>query len=466
MNSLLAHVPEKESLAIVDVAQRVAEAGGRFYLVGGAVRDALLARPVKDVDAEVFGLPEKKLEKLLRKYSAVVEVGKSFGVFKLRGYAIDVSLPRRERKVGEGHKGFAVEAEADLSLAEAAARRDFTINAMLGDPLTGEIHDPFDGQRDLRHRVLRHTSPAFVEDPLRVLRAMQFIARFRLTPAPETVELCRQITPENLPPERYFEEWRKLLLKGESISTGLEFLQACGWIRYFPELEALIDCPQDPEWHPEGDVWTHTLHCLDAFAAARTGDEWEDLVVGFAVLCHDFGKPATTEFAEGRWRSHGHEAAGEEPTRTFLARLTQHKALIEAVLPLVSAHLRPMMLYKAAAGDAAIRRLARDVGRLDRLARLVQADMRGRPPRPAEDDAISRWLLTRAEELRVRDSAPTPLVQGRHLIKMGLRPGRHFKPLLEELFEAQINGEFSTLEAGLARARDLVRHRPSACHTD
>ena len=311
--------------AVRTVAGLVKEAGGRALMVGGAVRDLLLgAASVKDVDIEVFGVAPERLQKILGEKFAFDPCGVSFGVLKLHHFDIDVSLPRRESKRGIGHKGFLIDSDPNLSVPEAASRRDFTVNAMYYDPLAGAFEDPYGGRADLATRTLRHVSPKFVEDPLRVLRGMQFIARFDLHPASETIELCRTVTMEDLPPERLFEEWAKLLTKGNQIARGLAFLRATGWVRYFPELQRLIGCKQDPKWHPEGDVWNHTCMCLDAFARRRTGDADEDLIVGLAVLCHDFGKPAKTAFdpRSGHIRSLGHDEAGVEPTLSFLRRLT------------------------------------------------------------------------------------------------------------------------------------------------
>jgi len=436
------------------LAEAVREAGGRALPVGGAVRDMLLGYRVKDVDIEVFGLEPARLEQLLRARFRVTAVGRAFGVLKLREVAIDVSVPRRESKRGTGHKGFLVEADPHLSPGNAARRRDFTVNAISWDPLTGELIDPLDGCADLARGLLRHCSDQFAEDPLRVLRAMQFTARFRFAVAEDTLRLCRRIGPEDLPRERIFEEWAKLIQRGEEPSRGLAFLRESGWVRYYPELEALIGCPQDPGWHPEGDVWTHTLHCMDAFAARRLhGEEnagWENLVVGLAVLCHDMGKPATTFTDEdGRIRSPGHEARGADPARRLLERLSAHRELLEDVLALVTTHMRPAELYKTGAGDSAIRRLARKVVRIDRLVRVAEADMAGRPPMPADFPA-GRWLLTRAEHLRVKDAVPEPLIKGRHLIERGMQPGPHFGPILEQCYEAQLEGEFEDEAGGKA----------------
>ncbi len=439
------------------LCRAVARAGGRALLVGGSVRDALLGREAKDLDFEVYHLTPKRLRSVLGACFALDLVGESFGVLKVRHLPIDVAIPRRESKHGLGHRGFEVHSDPDLPLAEAASRRDFTLNAIAWDPLTGEILDPVEGVADLEARRLRHVSEKLAEDPLRVLRAMQLAARFELSVAEETVALCRTIEPEGLPRERLFDEWTKLVLKGVRPSLGLAFLRDCGWVRYSPELEALIGCPQDPKWHPEGDVWVHTLHVMDAFATERTGEDAEDLVVGFGCLCHDFGKPATTTHDEdGRIRSKGHEEAGEEPTRAFLGRLTHQEKLVSEVVPLVREHLRPITLYKSRAGASAIRRLARRVARIDRLVRVARADHKGRPPLPFDGYPAGTWLLEQAEAMEIRESAPQPIVLGRHLIELGLEPGPHFGPLLEECFEAQLDGRFTDLDGGLEVAREVV----------
>lgn len=447
---------------VLAICRRLAEAGGRAHLVGGCVRDALLGRELEDFDIEVFGLEAARVKELVAELVPVDLVGEAFGVLKVRHLPIDVSLPRRESKVGRGHRGFEVLSDPHLSVAEAASRRDFTINSMAYDPMAEQILDPWGGAADLDRRLLRHTSQRFVDDPLRVLRGMQLVARFELEAAAGTIRLCRTMESEGLARERVFEEWRKLILRGRKISAGLDFLRQTSWLRYFPELEQLVDCPQDPEWHPEGDAWVHTLYVMDAFAADRVEAEWEDLVVGFACLCHDLGKPATTERSDGRWRSKGHEAAGAEPTRSFLARLTNQERLVEEVLPLVLHHLKPDQLYRAQAGDAAVRRLARKVRRIDRLLRVVRADRLGRPPLPDDGFPAAVWLEGRARALEVASQEPRPLVQGRHLIDRGLEPGPHFGPLLEACFEAQLDGEFTDLAGGLSFLDRLLESRPVA----
>ncbi len=443
--------------AVLKITEAIHKAGGQALLVGGCVRDALWEHTTEDADIEVYGLPADVLEKLVGQYYAYDGVGKAFGVLKLKGIAIDIALPRKESKIAEGHQGFAIMGDPFMSFEEASSRRDFTINAIGYDPLNDEWLDPQGGLKDVENKQLRHVGPAFSEDPLRVLRGMQFIARFGLKATPETLALCRTLTPKHLSRERIFEEWKKLILKGAYPALGLNFLKETDWLQYFPELEALIGCQQDPVWHPEGDVWVHTGHCLNAFAEEKLGDEREDLVVGLAVLCHDMGKPLTTQaMVEGRIRSPGHDVAGEAPTRSFLARITEHKALIEAVIPLVLTHMRPTELFKANATDAAIRRLAVKVERIDRLVRVVRADKGGRPPLPRGECPEGTWLLQRATKLKVSTEKPKPLLLGRHLIELRLSPSPAFKQILEATYDAQLEGTVQTLDEAFSFAKSIL----------
>ena len=444
--------------AVRAVAEIVRAAGGRALLVGGCVRDELRRGAAEagpaDYDVECFGVAPDRLKAALAERFELDLVGASFGVIKLHHLDIDVSTPRRETKLGLGHRAFEMEYDPSLTVREASARRDFTVNAIYRDPLTGELIDPWNGRDDLERGVLRHVSDHFREDPLRVLRGMQFSARFRLDPAPETIAVCRAMEPEGLPPERLFGEWEKLLVKGVEISKGLGFLRDTGWVKYYPELAALIGCKQAPEWHPEGDVWNHTLCCLDAFAEARDREPPlpadEALVVGLAVLCHDFGKPATSAYdpVVKRIRSLGHDEAGVAPTLSFLGRLTNEERLLREVPPLVRLHMRPFAMWRDKASDAAIRRLAAQVVRMDRLIRVAAADDAGRPPFP-RDPAALEWLAAQAEWLRVAESAPKPLVMGRDLVALGMKPGVEFGRILKAAYEAQLDGVFATHEEGV-----------------
>lgn len=453
--------------AVLSIAAIAKEVGGRAMMVGGAVRDmAIGAADVKDVDLEVFGVEPHRLRDAISRRFAFDECGVSFGVLKIKHIDIDVALPRRESKYGIGHRGFLVDSDPFMSVKDAASRRDFTVNAMYCDPLTGEVEDPYGGMDDLRGGILRHVSDKFAEDPLRVLRGMQFVARFGLRTASETVDVCRRMSIENLPPERIFGEFHKMLVKGREIGAGLEFLRETGWVRHFPELNALIGCPQDPEWHSEGSVWNHTRLCLDAFAKSRTGDSSEDLIVGLAVLCHDFGKPLTTRYEDGHLRSRGHDEAGVAPTLSFLRGLTNEERILREVPPLVKCHMQPFALYRANAGDGAIRRLALRVVRIDRLIRVARADMEGSVPvaQPTSqaDDGLG-WLAAQAERLRIAAAAPKPLLLGRHLIDMGYAPSEKFGRWLAMAFEAQMDGRFSDVDGAKAYFRDSIAAADSPC---
>lgn len=446
---------EKSKRACEFLAREARAAGGRAYCVGGCVRDALLGVEPKDVDVDIYGLDAEKIERILSKKFRFEIVGKSFGVWILKGLDIDVSMPRTERKTGIGHKAFEIVGDPFLTPKEACARRDFTINAILYDILSGDIIDEFGGMDDLKNKILRHTSERFSEDPLRVLRAMQFAARFNLDVAPETVELCSKIEMENLPEERIFEEWKKLILKGVEISRGLFFLRDCGWVKYFRELADMVDCPQDPRWHPEGDVYVHTAHCMDSFAKKRVGDDREDLIVGLAVLCHDMGKPKCTTIGDdGAIHSYGHDIIGGKVARKFLEHLTREKSIVEEVVPLVERHMAVLDLWRSNAGDGAIRRLAGKVKRIDRLVRLDDADRNGRPPIEPEDSPQGLWIMQRAEALAIKDSAPKPILLGRHLIELGLTPSVKFKDILNAAYEAQLDGAFFDVEHAVKYAKD------------
>jgi len=399
-------------------------------------------------------------------------VGRSFGVIKLRlgGDEYDFSLPRRESKTGSGHRGFAVLPEPEFSDSEAAARRDFTVNAIAYDPFTEKLIDPWGGERDLHAGVLRHTSSAFSEDPLRVLRAVQLAARFDFTLAPETAELCRSIKSSfsELPVERVWGEWAKWAEKSGKPSRGLMVLQETGWLDHFPEIAALAGTPQDPEWHPEGDVFTHTAYCCDALVQLadwqHAGPELRRVLL-FAVLAHDFGKPATTLQAERkgriRWVSPGHEAAGGPLVESFLTRIGSPLGLVEFVRPLVVNHL---VHHNGNIGfsDTSVRRLARRLvpASIDQLAAVMRADHDGRPPlHSAETLQRIEALRQKARDLALAAAAPRPLLLGRHLLSLGLKPDRSFKSLLDAAFEAQLDGAFADEDGGMLWLRAHLHNR-------
>ncbi|MDB6094735.1 MAG: Polynucleotide adenylyltransferase region [Verrucomicrobia bacterium] len=452
--------------ALLEAVRRV----GQPRLVGGGVRDWLLDLEPKDFDIEVRGVDFETLHRSLSPFGATDVIGRSFGVIKVRSVAggeYDFSLPRRESKTGAGHRGFAVAPDATLNDAEAAARRDFTVNAITYDPFTHEIIDPHGGQADLKAGVLRHTSAAFVEDPLRVLRAFQLAARFNFSLAPATAQLCRTIvdTFSELPVERVWGEWEKWATKSTRPSRGLAVLEETGWLGHFPEIAALRGTPQEPEWHPEGDVFTHTQHCLDALAGLR---EWKDSEPArrrrlmLAVLAHDFGKPATTSHADRRgqmrWISPGHEAAGGPIAEIFLRRIGAPLELAAPVCALVVNHLAHHH-GQAEFSDTSVRRLARRLApaTIDDLALVMRADHGGRPPlEPPETLVRINELRAKAHALELENTAPRPLVLGRHLVALGRKPGPDFKPVLDEAFEAQLDGAFVDEAGGIEWLRRKI----------
>jgi len=445
------------------IAREVRAAGGRALIVGGWVRDRLLGIECKDVDVEVFGLDGDKLKPLLSRFGQVNTVGESFTVYKVAD--LDVSLPRRESKVGRGHKAFAVTGDPALSIEEAARRRDFTINAISWDPLTREYLDPFDGRGDIERRLLRAVDArTFADDSLRVLRAIQFAARFAFTLDPGTRALCERIDLDDLPAERIWGELEKLLLKAHRPSVGLALALELGIIaRLFPELLRLVGCPQEPEWHPEGDVWVHTLLVVDE-ARKRIDDldYPQQVAVMLGAVCHDLGKPSTTAVIDGRIRSMDHEEEGVKPATALLDRLNVHTMqgydVRRQVLGIVANHLKPGMFYKAdpQAGDGAFRRLAQKVD-LELLARVAKADCEGRGG--GFDCSAMDWFVERARALGVEHQAPKPLVLGRHLLDLGMKPGPAIGQVLKEVYERQLDGTVASFEDAFALAREIVREK-------
>lgn len=441
-----------------NILKNLQELGATPILVGGCVRDYFLNKEIKDFDIEIFNFDSLELLEIsLKKFGNVKLVGKSFGVLtlKVEGYDFDFALPRIEKKVGNSHTDFEVITNSNLSFEEAAIRRDFTINAIGYDYFKDEFIDPFNGIDDLKNRIIRHINDkTFIEDSLRVYRAIQFAARFEFDIDEKTKDLCKKIVLSDelsyLPKERIYEEFKKLFLKSNKPSIGFELLRELGLLKYFKELEVLINCEQEPEYHPEGDVWIHTLMCLDELAKIlekeKIEDEYKKLYLFYGILCHDFGKPFCTKEINGKITSYKHESLGIEPTISFLEKLTNEKKFIEIVCSLVKNHLIPFQLYLSHSSEKAVKRLSLKVNIKD-LCLVCLADCLGRD---LEDkckcyDAIN-WLNEKAKELEIHNEPIKPLVQGRDLIALGYKPSKEFKEILEFAFDLQIDENLSKEE--------------------
>ena len=453
-----------------DLAAKVKELGGRALIVGGYARDEAMRRDgleveSKDIDIEVYNLSLDQLQRLLVEnfsgFGKLDLVGKSFGVIKLG--QIDISLPRRDSKVSPGHKGFDIETNPGLSIEEAAKRRDLTINSLALDPLTNEILDPFGGIADLRAGVLRATdSETFGEDPLRALRLAQFAARFGFKVEAKTAEIARSLPLNELPKERVSEEWRKLLLKSPKPSVGIEVARELGIIeKLHPQLAALIGVEQEPDYHPEGDVWIHSLMSVDTASEivdreALTGDD--ALTIKLAALLHDLGKPTTTETravrGEMRLTSYGHDEAGIEPTKAFLSTLAYGSGVNDRVVALVRAHM--YLAHNPDPSENAVRRLSTKIrpATIQELALVIEADRRGRSGIPTDLDKVTN-LVKIAQETGVRVGAQKPIIGGKDLIALGMEPGKHFGQIIRSVQEAYLDGTVKNKEEALELAKTM-----------
>jgi tRNA nucleotidyltransferase (CCA-adding enzyme) len=499
-----------------DVVAALQKKGGKPFLVGGAVRDMVSGNLPKDLDIEVFGLPAEDIISVASQFGKVNKVGASFGVIILKTprnpkgseatHWFDISIPRRESKEGRGHKGFIAKPDPSMTPEEAASRRDFTFNAMMFDFEKETILDFFQGTEDLDKGILRHIGPAFDEDPLRVLRGFQFAGRFEMKVDPETASLCQHLFSEysTLAQERIWNEWLKWATKSTKPSMGLKFLVDTGWIKAFPSIESLIGVPQSKIWHPEGDVFEHTCHTVDAaMDIARRENIWGETIENqkkkpaekqgldramlvLSALCHDFGKDGATVWSstnkkkplpqwifqssnplsalarvftsfiptkEWTWRSPGHGTAGVAKSEDFLQSIGCPVALIDKIKPLVAAHLD----YLGVKGSKkVVRRLANRIhpATIQELCWLIEADHSGRPPLPKKLPEGAVRMLEVAGELRLEQQKPKPLLMGRVLLSEGLmKPGPEMGKLISESFQAQLDGAFSTPDGALAWAQ-------------
>jgi len=438
------------------IAAQVAVLGGRAYFVGGCVRDKLMGQESKDVDIEVHGITPEQLEAALDSCGRWKEVGKSFGIYMLEHHSLDVALPRSERQTGPRHRDFAVVVDPFIGTENAARRRDFTINAMMEDVLSGEIIDHFGGREDLKACLLRHVDGStFPEDPLRVLRGAQFAARFDFTLHPDTLALCREIPLGKLSCERIFEELKKALLGAKKPSRFFEILRECGQLEiWFAELYSLIGVKQDPRYHAEGDVWNHTMMVLDAAAELREKAK-EPLPFMLSALFHDLGKALCTVEEGGALHAYGHETEGLPLVRRALERLTKERMLIRYVLNMTELHMRPVTLAVQNASKKSTNRLFDRSVCPEDLLLLSRADDLGRVPRATVDH--TPYLVERL--MHYKALMALPQVGGEDLIAAGLTPDEHFKTLLEYAHKLHLSGvdKQAALKQTLSYYKELIK---------
>ena len=436
------------------IIQDLKNMGYLSLIVGGAVRDALLGYKSKDVDIEVYGIDYEKLSEILSQYGKINLVGKSFGVIKLDNY--DFSIPRIDNKAendpskGTRGRGIDVELKTDLTPLEASSRRDFTFNSMMYDPLEEKLYDYFGGASDIDNKIIRATSEHFAEDQLRVLRGMQFAARFGFTVDPETAKMAKSIKDSPLVKERIYEEWMKLFTKGKYPSYGLQYLIDTRWIENYPELNALVNVKQDSIYHPEGVLDKHIGYAMNAAAkiCEKNNTSPEDrAILMSAVLCHDMGKPEVTIEEDGRIKSPGHDKAGVPLAKSFLNSIGMNKKTIDKVLPLVEYHMFHLN-YDPKSKKMNSRQLSEKLypATIKELLDVIESDHSGRPPLPGglPDEALR--LKEDSESEGVYNGKIVPLLQGKDIIHLFEKPGPLVGEALNYVYNKQLEGAIRTKE--------------------
>ena len=418
---------------------------GYAYFVGGMVRDMVLSSPIKDVDIEVHGLSEEQLMHILQKFGFVDLVGKSFGVLRLHGMDIDWSLPRAD---SAGRKP-TVAIDPFMPIDLALARRDVTMNAMAVHTTSQELIDPFDGLKDIENGILRSPNiDFFAQDPLRFFRVMAFISRFEMYPDPALHTLCTTMQIASVSRERIEQEFAKMLLRSKRPSLGIRWLKQIGRLQeLMPELAACVGIPQNPKWHPEGDVFEHSMQTLDASAQLAYVSDEEKLTIMYAALSHDLGKAVTTQEEADGIHSHGHEEAGEPLARAMLKRITHHKELIDKVAKLVRLHMEPVHFMRGDAKAPAYKRLAHKLApdlNIAMLIKLAVADRRGRngeshEPLKTEDPELAIFAR-KAQEAQVVHEREPAVLTGKDFLDV-IAPGPELGKAVALAYELQMEGE-------------------------
>ena len=428
---------------------------GRALLVGGAVRDMVMGgtnptalklrrTEATDIDIEVYGLVQEQLESILRQFGPVSVVGKAFGVLRLHGLDVDWSLPRAD---SPGRKPTVV-IDPFMSVESAARRRDLTMNAMALDLMTDELIDPCNGRADIKNKILRTPDTRFfVQDPLRFYRVMQFVARFEMWPDDELNSLCADMDITHISRERIEQEFKKMFLLSKRPSRGIRWLHSIGRLHdVLPELAATVGVEQNPQWHPEGDVFEHTMQAVDAAAiiAQKYDNEFNKLILLYAALCHDLGKVTTTTIVNGIIKSIGHERDSKKFARTMMKRITNNVDLINAVSSLVLYHMIPLQFTSNKAKLPAYKRLANKLAHNVNMLMLIDlciADKRGRNGEGHEpltsDFPDVEIFKNKVEQAGVATSAVEPILKGADLLDI-VQPGPQMGRLLTAAYEVQI----------------------------
>lgn len=462
------------------ICEAVRDAGGRAFMVGGSVRDRLLGIESKDFDLEVFGIEPARLRAVLENIAPVNAVGESFAIYKLAFYRprqlqpdlnsetsnpkpkserleIDVSIPRRESKSGRGHRGFTIEGDPSMTVEEAARRRDFTINAILYDPLNDETIDPYGGVEDINHRVLRAVAnDTFIDDSLRVLRAIQFAARFEMTVAPQTIELCRSIDLSDLPHERIWGEVEKFLLLPKRPSIGLDVALELGVLdKLFPQLRALVNKQDYFLERAPSSAFTRTKHRLDAATNLVIDLPKEQRVtIMLAALCLDLCESRMIALDEDMRHRVLAEQENLKQVALLLDTLGIHTIagydVRTQVLSLVSEKSWPREFHRdrerITNGD--YRRLSRRVD-LDLLYRISKADAIA----SGLITEAQEWFIARARELGIEHNPPEPILKGRHLIEAGFAPGPRMGDILRKVYELQLDDKVTNFDEAITAAQ-------------
>ena len=426
---------------IAEIAARVHALGGQALLVGGCVRDELLGIPCYDIDCEVHGIEPETLRKTLRQFGEIDEGGSAYGIYTIKGAGLDIALPRRERRTGPGHKDFTVTVDPQMNPAQAAARRDFTVNAIMRDALTGEYVDPYGGMEDLKNGILRAVPGGqFEEDPLRVLRGAQFSARFHLTPDEKTLEMMRRMPQDRLSASRVFAETRKALEMADEPDVFFRVLEKADALGcWFAELSALRDTPQNPVYHPEGDAFEHTMMVLRA-AAGIKGEMTDPLAFMLAALTHDLGKAVSTKKNDkGAWAAVGHEHTGVPLCERMLSRLGVSKSVIAYVQNMCALHMRVHTCYYGKSRVSRTNVLFDESVNPRELAWLVVCDARGTGKPGSYADEEQAFIFERLEAYQRVLASGMP--EAKMLLDRGMTPGPEIRKALAFAREQTLCGK-------------------------